>query len=123
MTTPIKTFTLQSLLSLALILAMMAGMLPASAASASSERASSALAAPAETTSDQITPGLRAAIQEVLGPEAFPPANQDASDAAAYDQFGISVALRGDTALVGGRLRLLTTTFSFCHLLTFILNS
>ena len=54
---------------------------------------------------DQITPGLRAAIQETLDHEAFAPAIEvaklTASDGAADDYFGFSVALSGDTALVG----------------------
>ncbi len=54
---------------------------------------------------DQMTPGLRAAIQEAIGPEVFVPAVEvaklSASDGAAGDIFGASVALSGDTALVG----------------------
>ncbi len=51
-----------------------------------------------------VTPGLRAAIQETLGPDAFAPvedAKLTASDGAAEDLFGGHVALSGDTALVG----------------------
>ena len=52
-----------------------------------------------------VTPGLRDAIQETLGREAFAPAVEaaklTASDAAAGDEFGYSVAISGDTALVG----------------------
>ncbi len=55
--------------------------------------------------SDQITPGLQAAIQEALGPDALVPATEDveltAFDGAADDRFGIAVAVSGDTALVG----------------------
>ena len=54
---------------------------------------------------DQITPGLQAAIEEALGHEAFVPAIQaaklSAPDGAAGDVFGFSVAVSGDTALVG----------------------
>ncbi len=71
---------------------MLAGMLPMP------EMALAANAEPVEA-------GLRAAIQEALGPEAFPPANEDvkllASDGAANEYFGWSVAVSGDTALVG----------------------
>ena len=84
-------FTLQRILSLALILSLMAGMLPMSATAA-------------DWAEDQMTPGLRAAIQEALGPEAFPLSREGpkltASDAAAGDRLGWSVAISGDTALV-----------------------
>ena len=62
-------------------------------------------AASSDQGSDGITPGLRAAIQEDLGFNAFTPANETAkltaSDAAAGDLFGWSVSVSGDTALVG----------------------
>ncbi len=48
--------------------------------------------------------GLRAAIQEALGPDAFTPTVEatklTASDGAGYDHFGYKVAISGDTALV-----------------------
>ncbi len=53
----------------------------------------------------EVTPGLQTAIEDALGLEAYAPAIQDAkltpSDGASADKFGVSVALSGDTALVG----------------------
>ncbi len=90
----LRRFTLQRILSLALILILLAGMLPMPD-----------MALAADGVEDQMTPGLRAAIQEALGPDAFAPAVEaaklTASDGAAGDLFGYSVALSGDTALVG----------------------
>ncbi len=100
MTTQRTTFTLQRILSLALILAMMAGMLPASASSASTGSAAEA------SEADQITPGLQAAIDAALGPQPGMAADlieEDiltASDGANSDSFGYSVAVDGDLALV-----------------------
>ncbi len=96
MKTQKSTFTLQRMFSLALILAMMAGMLPMPE-----------MALASDGRGDQMTPGLRDAIQEALGPEALAPAIEaaklTASDAAASDKFGWSVAINGDTALVGAQ--------------------
>ncbi len=66
-----------------------------------------AASTPSMEATDQITPGLRAAIGEALGPGAFVPpttevAKLTASDGAENDYFGQAVALSGDTALVGG---------------------
>ncbi len=58
-------------------------------------------------SSDEITPGLQAAIDEALGPQpgmvtdTTEEAKLTASDAAAGDWFGYSVSVSGDTALVG----------------------
>jgi len=90
--------TLRRIFALALLIIIAAGMLPVP---------QMALAANTETTSDQITPGLQAAIEEALGPQpgmATLPTEEaklTASDGAASDYFGWSVALSGDTALVG----------------------
>ncbi len=72
---------------------------------ADTEPASAELAEASEA--DQITPGLQAAIDAALGPQpgmAFPTTEEaklTASDAAAGDTFGNSVAVSGDTAVVG----------------------
>ncbi len=64
-----------------------------------------AAALPSIDASGAITPGLQDAIQEALGPGAFTPTKEaaklSASDGAADDNFGWSVAISGDTALVG----------------------
>ncbi len=54
------------------------------------------------------SPGLSAAIEEAMGPEAYAQFIEDAkltaSDAAADDSFGHAVAISGDTALVGAHV-------------------
>ena len=87
-------FTLQRIFSLALILILIAGMLPAPE-----------MALAADTEPPEMTPGLISAIEEALGPDVFAPTIEDAkitaSDGAAGDFFSYSISISGDTALVG----------------------
>ena len=57
---------------------------------------------------DQVTDGLRAAIEEALGPGFYAPTDEAAklspSDGDVDDYFGQSVAVSGDTAVVGAYL-------------------
>ena len=94
MNTQHSTFTLRRVCALALLLVLLAGMAPTP---------NLALAAEAEPV--EITPGLQAAIDAVLGPEMATTPTQEAklnaSDPGEYDSFGGAVAVSGDTALVG----------------------
>ena len=65
-----------------------------------------AISAATDTKLNEVTPGLQAAIEEALGPRAsVPPTSEEAkltaSDGAADDNFGWSVAVSGDMALIG----------------------